>query len=667
MSLATPAVRRLVPPRSIRAQLSGIVALFAVALIAMVATLTWLETRAVYSAREAQLRIAIQLAYKVVEREYNDFKAGKITEAEAQERAKAEVRALRYNKNDYFFIQNDDVFTIVHGVRPDQEGIDAGKQVDPTGKHFSVEMHRVASQQGEGLVDYLYAKPGDPLDHPSPKLSYVKFFQPWKWTIGTGVYIDDIREIIWSRIYVSTALAVAFLLAIGGFSGFVVRNLAGRLDALSRAMTALASGQTQLDLPETKASDEIGRMVDAVHVFRNAALEKARLEQENAASRGQSEAARAAAEREKAEKAERLQAATQALAEGMERLANGDLLHRIETPFEDHIDKVRLDFNRAMDRLRTTLSAVHANTDGISAGAREISRAADDMSMRTEQQASALEETASALDEITATVGKTAEGAAHASEVVANAKTDAESSGVVVGDAINAMAAIEKSSSQIGQIISVMDEIAFQTNLLALNAGVEAARAGEAGRGFAVVASEVRALAQRSTEAAREIKDLISASNAQVAQGVSIVGKTGEALQRIASQIAELNSVISDIAVGAREQATGLQQINNAINQMDTGTQQNAARMEESTAATRTLARESEELAALVQQFRLDAAPARVPAAAAPRKLPAASPAAPRRAEPRAVPALKTLSSGRSSNAVLKPQASPVADDWAEF
>jgi methyl-accepting chemotaxis protein len=201
-----------------------------------------------------------------------------------------------------------------------------------------------------------------------------------------------------------------------------------------------------------------------------------------------------------------------------------------------------------------------------------------------------------------------AEGATHARKVVADTKEDAEKSGQVVRKAVEAMGGIEKSSQQIGQIIGVIDEIAFQTNLLALNAGVEAARAGDAGRGFAVVASEVRALAQRSAEAAKEIKSLISTSTAQVGEGVQLVAETGKSLERIVAKVAEINTVVSDIASGAQEQATGLQQVNTAINEMDKVTQQNAAMAEQATAAGRSLAQESQQLSGLVTQFQTGSA-----------------------------------------------------------
>jgi methyl-accepting chemotaxis protein len=229
----------------------------------------------------------------------------------------------------------------------------------------------------------------------------------------------------------------------------------------------------------------------------------------------------------------------------------------------------------------------------------------NDLSKRTEQQAASLEQTAAALDQITATVKKTADGAIQARSAVATAKADAENSGVVVGQAVTAMGEIEQSSRKISSIIGVIDEIAFQTNLLALNAGVEAARAGDAGRGFAVVASEVRALAQRSAEAAKEIKALISASNTQVAAGVGLVGETGKALTRIVTQIAEINGVVTDIAASAQEQATGLNEVNTAVNQMDQVTQQNAAMVEESTAASFALAQEAEDLTRMMSQFKV--------------------------------------------------------------
>jgi methyl-accepting chemotaxis protein len=591
--------------QSIRSRLAGVVGLFALALAAVVALLTYTEAQSVYAARQDQLRIAVQLAYKVVERQYDDFRNGKIPELEAQERAKALLRALRYNTSDYFFVRNDAMITIAHGARPDEEGSDSSKQTDPTGKHFSVEMHKVATEQGQGFVDYQVPKPGAPPGQASPKLSFVKSFAPWKWTIGSGVYIDDISAIIWRKIYVSSAVAFAFLLAIGGIAGLVIRTLTHRLDQLSAAMTSLASGDNGVTLPVITRDDEIGRMIQAVQVFKDNAAERVRLQRETEGQRLAAEAERRRSEAERARGAEEQAEVVRRLGDGLRNLAAGDLRVRLSEGFADEYAQIRNDFNEAIDKLKQTMLSVVSSASAISAGTQEIASASDDLARRTESQSASLEQTAVALGAITQTVKKSAEGASRARQVVAGANTDARRSGLVVRQAVEAMDAIAQSSGQIGQIIGVIDEIAFQTNLLALNAGVEAARAGDAGRGFAVVASEVRALAQRSADAAKQIKGLITTSATQVQQGVKLVAETGKSLERIMAQVSEITTVVDGIAEGAREQATGLAEVNAAIDQMDQVTQQNAAMVEESTAASRSLSQETTELSYLIGQFQV--------------------------------------------------------------
>jgi len=308
------------------------------------------------------------------------------------------------------------------------------------------------------------------------------------------------------------------------------------------------------------------------------------------------DAARSAAETEQ-------NAVVSALADSLRALADGNLTTRIQATFEGRYLQIKTDFNAAVDSLRTAMGAIADATGGIRAGSDEIANASDDLSRRTEQQAASLEETAAALDEITATVKRSAEGARQAATTATTAKADAMRSGEVMRDAVTAMGEIEQSSTQITQIIGVIDEIAFQTNLLALNAGVEAARAGDAGRGFAVVASEVRALAQRSADAAKEIKTLIATSSAQVQRGVKLVGETGAALDGIVVRVGEIDTLISEMASSSQEQSVGLNQVNTAVNQMDQVTQQNAAMVEEATAAATSLKTEANQLASLVARF----------------------------------------------------------------
>ncbi len=652
---------------SIRARLLGIVALFGIALVAMVATLTWMDARDIYSGRQDELRTVTEVAYKDVEQQYDEFKKGTISEADAQTRAKASLRAMRYNTNDYIFVLDKNTITLVLGVRPDQEGTDGSKQKDPSGKYFSVEMTRLAAEKGQGFVDYQYPKPGAPLDQPSPKLSYVKGFAPWQWTLGTGMYVDDIDAMIWTRVFWTGATALAFLLAIGGFAGVVMFRLSNRLDSLSTAMTALASGESDVALPPISSNDEVGDMARAVQIFKQNALDRVRLEAEAVANRSAAESERELTAAERAKAAEEQAEVVRRLGAGLKDLAGGDLMVRLGDGFSPTYAQIRDNFNEAIDRLKTTILSVVASTGAIESGTQEISVASDDLSRRTEQQAANLEQTAATLGEVTATVRKSAEGTNHARQVVAAADEDAKRSAVVVRQAVDAMSAIAKSSQQISQIIGVIDEIAFQTNLLALNAGVEAARAGEAGRGFAVVASEVRALAQRSAEAAKEIKGLISDSTVQVDEGVKLVAETGRSLERIMTQVSEINAVVGDIAAGAQEQSTALQEINSAIEQMNLVTQQNAAMVEESTAAGHSLTEETAKLSQLIGQFRVGRGASDE---AMRRELQKTAPHAfrtPARAASAAVPAAAARRAPAKAKAAGGAPAARAVGDWEEF
>jgi methyl-accepting chemotaxis protein len=297
-----------------------------------------------------------------------------------------------------------------------------------------------------------------------------------------------------------------------------------------------------------------------------------------------------------------------ALGRAIHRLSEGDLASRLDADVAAEFVKLKGDYNAAVAALQDTLSAVSASTGAIRSSADEIAQASDDLSRRTERQAAGLEQTAAALEQLTASVRQAAEGARQATKMVAGAKDEASRSGGVVQQTVAAMGEIEKSSGQIGQIIGVIDEIAFQTNLLALNAGVEAARAGEAGKGFAVVASEVRALAQRSANAAKEIKGLVDASSSHVASGVSLVGETGEALKRISQRVMEIDTLVADLAASSEEQARGLTEVNKAVGEMDQVTQQNAAMVEQATAASHTLKAEMQRLAELMSRFSFGAA-----------------------------------------------------------
>jgi len=289
---------------------------------------------------------------------------------------------------------------------------------------------------------------------------------------------------------------------------------------------------------------------------------------------------------------------------GLQRLSEGDLTQTIDEPFAAEYEALRENYNRTIDTLVGIIGSVIENSEKIRSSSEEINQSSGDLSQRTESQAATLEQTAAALDELTSSVKSAASGAKKVEDIVANASSVAEKSGKVVSEAVEAMSMIEQSSVQISQILSVMDDISFQTNLLALNAGVEAARAGEAGRGFAVVASEVRALAQRSADAAQEIKQLIDESSQHVGHGVELVGRTGTELRKIIEGVGTISSHVVDIASGAEEQSVALTEINAGVLQLDQVTQHNAAMVEESTAASQLLRNDANELALQVAVFK---------------------------------------------------------------
>lgn len=294
------------------------------------------------------------------------------------------------------------------------------------------------------------------------------------------------------------------------------------------------------------------------------------------------------------------------IGQALSSLAEGDLENRL-TGMSSEYRQIEQDFEQMRAQMHETLTQVADASEMIRVSSSEIAHASSDLAERTEKQAANVEETAAAMEQITGTVKQTASRANAVRAAVQDAQQDAGMGAEVVQKAVGAMADIERSSNEIAQIVSLIDGIAFQTNLLALNAGVEAARAGDAGMGFAVVANEVRALAQRSADAAKNIKDLITGSSAQVTQGVHLVGETGEALSRIANRIGQMNALATEIADTAATQAQGIAEVNSAVSSMDRSTQQNAAMVEEATAAANSLSTEATRLSALVGRFSMDA------------------------------------------------------------
>lgn len=457
------------------------------------------------------------------------------------------------------------------------------------------------------------------------------------------------------------ALVLGVLLAY-----FIGRAISKPVVNMTSTMRKLADGDLSVDIPALGQTDEIGLMADAVSTFKEAAIEKRRIQKEADETRNLTEQERADREAAKAVETANLNEAIEALANGLTKLSEGDLAANISKPFTGDLDRLRVNFNTSVEKLAQTLSEVKVNIGTIHTNSGEMRTAMENLSQRTEQQAAALEETSASLEELTATVKSSSERAQDATKKAAEAKASSDSSTQVVSDAVDAMSRIQNASGEIAKIIGVIDEIAFQTNLLALNAGVEAARAGEAGKGFAVVAQEVRELAQRSASAAKEIKDLISKSTDEVSGGVTLVKATGEALAQIAERVADINENISSIATAAQQQATGLDEINTAVSQMDQVTQHDAAMAEETMAVTQCLAEDANGLAGLVAQFNLGKSTAGGQVTKSAPKLAVANDAdaAPGKESP-AKSILKSVKQAFSGGRTEGNAA--VAEDWKEF
>jgi methyl-accepting chemotaxis protein len=484
----------------------------------------------------------------------------------------------------------------------------------------------------------------------------------------------------------ASAQSTTFTMIVVGIAGLVIgvgvglwlamAKIAKPLTRLGERMSVLAQGKLDTEIEGTERKDEIGQMARTVLVFRDGGLEKVRLEKVAVEQRQHAEEQRLEGEEERrrnaqtqAAAAEEQACAVKALADGLGKMSEGDLTVHLDEGFTASFQQIKDDFNTTIGKLKDTIESIVSSTRDVANASAEISTSTTDLSQRTEEQAASLEETSASMEEISATVKKNAENAQQANVSAGKARDVADRGGKVVAKAVDAMAEIESSAGKMSDIIGVIDEIARQTNLLALNAAVEAARAGDAGRGFAVVASEVRTLAQRSSQAAKDIKGLITNSSGQVQEGVKLVNQAGAALVEIVESIKEVAGVVSEIASASIEQATGIDQVNKALNQMDEVTQQNSALVEENAATAKTLENQAQAMGERISFFRVGnseahAAPAARPPAAA-RRPAVALKAQPTTPSKRPAAGANRGPAGRMQSAL----ATAIKDDsdWKEF
>ncbi|MBP1852857.1 methyl-accepting chemotaxis protein [Rhizobium halophytocola] len=561
-----------------------------------------MATTAIYAERYGMLRTQVESALSIMQSYYDRQLSGELTEEQAKAQAFREITTIKYNPDGYIFAYDYDIVMRIHPVAS-KIGENGKGKGDQTGHLYRDEMV-ATGKAGGGIIDYYSTvKPGEPAGN-YLKSSYAKAFDPWGLVLATGVYVDDLQAQIRSMVLKAVGIGASVLLLVLAAAWYIIRGITKPLAAIHQSLEAVADEDVSLKIPHTDMGNEVGMMAKATEALQEKVRERHAMVARQEEQQHQLDAERqtnADMQRNEAEEQARV---VSTIGTTLEYLAKGDLTIRCDDLGAKYA-ALRSNFNDAIDHLEAAMAKVNSKGIDIGGSKDEIRRASNELSQRTERQAASLEETSAALDELTVAVRQTADGAQEAAKRVTSVASEASKSDGIVSQAIDAMSGIEQSSTQIANIIGVIEDIAFQTNLLALNAGVEAARAGESGKGFAVVAQEVRELAQRSASAAKEIKEQIATSSGQVDNGVQLVGQAGEALKRISDQIKAASDIVTKIAHSATEQDTTLRSIASSMNQLDTATQQNAAMAEETTASAEVLATDTEELLMLIRGFKV--------------------------------------------------------------
>ncbi|MFC5506712.1 methyl-accepting chemotaxis protein [Bosea massiliensis] len=627
MSISLTISRRF----ALLAILSGIIAVGAVAF-----SLTRARD-AMITQKRSEIRFLVESAVTMIEGQRQTPAA-----AEQPEMVKARLaemlRSSRFDGGNYIYIFDTEGQMVMHPLLPKLEGQSALGVKDTTGRPIIQEMVELAKSGRAGFLAYSWKKPGE--DFASEKISYVHGVPEWGWIVAAGLHTSDIQSSFRDLLSAVLLVLVPLLLGYMAVAAWLNLSVSRPLRELIQTMSQLATGHLDAEVKGGARRDEVGEIARAVDRFRSDLQARAEADQERMRSEASSAAEKnrstqrvvddvaaivASAEqgdfsaRASTRVAEQglnrlveginainqtVEEATGEFAAAMEAISQGDLTHRVDGAYAGRFAELQRSINMTTERLQEIVGAISSTSQAILLAAREINTGADDLSKRTEEQASSLEEIAATTEELAASVKASAQASRQAAAIATEAMEAAQAGGAIAGQAVDAMARIEDASTKISDIIRVIDDIAFQTNLLALNAAVEAARAGDAGKGFAVVASEVRTLAQRSSEAAKDISALISSSNSEVGEGVKLVRQAGEQLSQILTASKKVAATIADISAASGEQANGIDEMSQAVAHLDEMTQQNAALAEQSAASAGSLSNRIGQLNDLVAAFR---------------------------------------------------------------
>lgn len=489
----------------------------------------------IYSDYDKNIKNQIENIISLIDAVYKHQKSINADETTGMELARKLIRGIRYDSNGYFWIDDINGINVCNPSQPETEGKSRLNFKDVHGKEIFKEFIEKARNQGGGYTDYWFPRPGE--TKPSPKRGYTTYFEPYKWIVGTGNYIDDMEKVVMKQQEASNENIKQLLILV-----FIIAVI-------------------------------LSIIATSISIFFGNSISKPIIEASKTAN----------------------------------DLAKGDLTVRVDKHFESRNDEIGLlirSLNNANDTLEKMVAALVFAMHNLYTAVQEINQSNMNLSQRTTEQASSLEEIASTIEQTSSTIIQNTDNSHNANNASIASSQYAEKGGELVTESVQAINEISSSSKKIGEIISVINEIAFQTNLLALNAAVEAARAGDQGRGFAVVAGEVRNLAQRAAAAAKEINALITDSLARIDAGTDLANKSGEAIKEIIHSSKNVTKLITEITLASEEQKSGMEQINIAISDLDSMTQQNAALVEETASASEEMTSQALELINMTKAFK---------------------------------------------------------------
>jgi len=666
---------------SLSRRLYGLLAIFAVGLLGVMSYQLYSQRSSLQDFKRTELQSVVQTAVSTVQSFYDRAQAGEFTEDQAKSMALETLRAMRYQGNEYFFVDTYDLVMLMHPTKPEKQGSDRAVEKDGRGTLYIKEMVEAVKANGSAFKEYLFTRPEGGL---ADKVAYAQGFAPWGWSIASGILFTQVDAIFWQSVLGGAIITACIILAILAAGIVVARSIARPMAKLNSHMAQIAEGAFDTQIEGTQRRDEIGAMARAVEVFRENGLKVSQMTEAEAARIIRDQEARqdmmmelqqafgdvvdSAIEGDFKKRVpatfpdaelnslansvnDLLESVDNGLSETamvLSALANTDLTTRMSGQHRGAFAKLKADVNQVADRLTDIVGQLRGTSGTLKSATSEILAGANDLSERTTRQAATIEETSASMEQLSQTVTENARKASDASQKATAVSQSAEEGGVVMDKANSAMERITQSSSKISNIIGMIDDIAFQTNLLALNASVEAARAGEAGKGFAVVAVEVRRLAQSAAQASSEVKVLIEQSAQEVGTGSRLVADASHKLEAMMEGLRANTALLDDIARASGEQASAIAEVNTAVRQMDEMTQHNAALVEQVNAAIEQTENQASELDRIVDVFTIEAISHRM---SAPQSRPA-----------RVMPKGKAAASSylTQGNVALK-------DDWSEF